>query len=194
MAFLCFPCSKAGVKQGGERESERKRELERHTHTHRGRERRPQWKQSYCMLCCFLQLLRLIPQARSPGFSHPVFWWFYHVALTSREYCTISAFLKAPMAMSSSFLSGSWNWHWRTSALVSARGFDSSSDSDSAGVPTPWRVPFCYLWWCFQSILRSHEVLLEQSSFLVCPREPSHSIAIVQRLKAEVEAESESWF
>lgn len=39
-------------------------------------------------------------------------------------------------------------------------------------------------------------MLLEQSSLLVCPRESSHSIAIVQRVKAEAEAEagSESWF
>lgn len=53
---------------------------------------------------------------------------------------------------------------------------------------------FCYLRWCFQSILRSHKVLLKQSSLLVRPGESSHSVTIVQPLKAEAEAESESWF
>lgn len=64
-----------------------------------------------------LQFLRLVPQIISQQTQSSIFIVILSFSLVSCEYCTISIFLKAPMAMSSSFLPSSWNFHCRTSAL-----------------------------------------------------------------------------
>lgn len=69
------------------------------------------------MLPPFLQLLRIAPKIISSQISSFIFIVILSLFLVSCEYCAISPLLKAPVAMSSSFLPSSWNLRHRTSAL-----------------------------------------------------------------------------
>lgn len=69
---------------------------------------------------CFLRFYSfwgLLPTSLAHRLSHAFLLWYYHFSPASSEHCTISTFLKAPMAMSSNFLPSSWNLRCRTSAL-----------------------------------------------------------------------------
>lgn len=119
-----------------------------------------------CFFPVFVQCSNIAPQSFTHSFSHSFLLLFYHWPLLVLN---VAQFLKALMAMSSSFLPGSWNLCCRTSALFLAVVLIPAQILTAETSPFLANT-FFSLWWCFQSSLRSHKVPLNQSSLFVHPR------------------------